>query len=111
MERILTVEMQGLFVVRMHTEGLSEGTVEKYVRDVRVFAAWLGGREVTKERAAAWRDALVHQGYAPVTVNSMLAALNAFFRFMNWHDCRVRFLKIQRQVFRDRIGTDRVRCQ
>ena len=102
MERILTVEMQGLFVVQMHTEGLSEGTVEKYVRDVRVFAAWLGGREVTKERAAAWRDALVHQGYAPVTVNSMLAALNAFFRFMNWHDCRVRFLKIQRQVFRDR---------
>lgn len=102
MERILTVEMQGLFVVQMHTEGLSEGTVEKYARDVRVFAAWLGGREVTKERAAAWRDALVHQGYAPVTVNSMLAALNAFFRFMNWHDCRVRFLKIQRQVFRDR---------
>lgn len=31
----------------------------------------------------------------------MLAALNGLFRFMGWEDCRVKFLKIQRRLFRD----------
>ena len=90
------------FAAELRAESLTAGTVEKYLRDVRVFAAWLGGRTVTKERALEWRDILVDQGYAPVTVNSMLAALNAFFRFAGWNNCRVCFLKIQRRVFRDK---------
>lgn len=31
----------------------------------------------------------------------MLAALNGFFRFLGWEECRVKFLKIQRKPFRD----------
>lgn len=101
-ERFFTTDMKKLFAAQLRADGLSAGTIEKYLRDVRAFAVWLDGRAVTKECAAAWRDALVEQGYAPVTINSMLAALNAFFRIMNWNGFRVRFLKIQRQVFRDR---------
>ena len=102
MERLITKGALAEFAEQLHAEGLAVGTIEKYSRDLRVFADWLDGRTVTHERAAAWRDALTEQGYAPVTINSMLAALNAFFRFAGWHDCRVRFLKIQRRVFRDR---------
>ena len=102
MKQVVISELCQSFAARLRADGLAAGTVEKYVRDVRAFAAWLGGREVTKERAAAWRDVLIGQGYAPVTVNSMLATLNAFFRFAGPEDCRVRFLKIQRRVFRDR---------
>ena len=40
-------------------------------------------------------------GYDAGTVNSMLAAVNAFFRFAGWEDCRVKFLKVQRRLFRD----------
>lgn len=32
----------------LHGEERSDGTVEKYLRDMRQFAVWLAGREVTK---------------------------------------------------------------
>lgn len=84
-------------------EERSLGTIEKYMRDVRRFAEWNGAEgaaEVTKEQAAAWKQSLVEQGYRPVTINSMLAALNGFFRFQGWEECRVRFLRVQKQNFR-----------
>lgn len=55
-------------------EERSPGTVEKYLRDVRAFAAWLEGRAVP---TAGWKEHLSKTGRAPVTVNSMLAAVNA----------------------------------
>ena len=82
-------------------EERSAGTIEKYVRDVRKFAAWLDGEEVSRERTAAWRDGLLERGYAPVTVNSMVAAVNRFFIALGWEDCRVKALRIQRRLFRD----------
>ncbi len=39
------------------------------------------------------------QGYAPATINSMLAALNNLFRFLGWNECHMKFLKIQRKLF------------
>ena len=77
-------------------------TIVKYQRDVGAFAGWLDRREVDKETVRAWKTHLVAQGYAPVTVNAMLAALNSFLRFAGWEECRVKFLRIQRRVFRDR---------
>ncbi len=47
-----------------------------------------------------WKNYLLASGHAPVTVNSMLAALNGLFRFWGW-DCRAKLLKIQRRIFRD----------
>lgn len=78
----------------------STGTIEKYRRDVQSFAAWLNGREVTREDAAGWKHYLQEQGYNPATINSMLVALNRFFDFMGWHICRVNTLKLQRRLFR-----------
>ena len=85
----------------LRTEERSSGTIEKYLRDVRAFAVWLNGRIVTKETAAGWKEHLLDRHYAPVAINSMLAAINAFFRFVGWEDCRVKFLKIQRRMFRE----------
>ena len=85
----------------LRTEERSSGTIEKYLRDVRAFAVWLNGRIVTKETAAGWKEHLLDRHYAPVTINSMLAAINAFFRLVGWEDCRVKFLKIQRRMFRE----------
>lgn len=85
----------------LRTEERSSGTIEKYLRDVRAFAVWLNGRIVTKETAAGWKEHLLDRHYAPVIINSMLAAINAFFRFVGWEDCRVKFLKIQRRMFRE----------
>lgn len=77
------------------------GTIEKYLRDVSAFRIWLGNRSVTKELTAEWKERLLENNHAPVTVNSMLAAVNSFFRFAGWEDCQVKFLKLQRRLFRD----------
>lgn len=83
-------------------EERASATVEKYQHDVNTFAVWLQGRPVSKELTAAWKASLIEQGLSPSTINSKLAALHSFFSFMGWPECRVRFLRIQRQVFRSR---------
>ena len=98
--QIATEQIQN-FRAHLHREECSAGTIDKYLRDIHAFAAWLNGRELTRETAAAWKEHLLAQGYAPVTVNSMLAAVNGFCRFIGREDCRVKFLKIQRRLFRE----------
>lgn len=41
-------------------------------------------------------------GMPPSTVNSMIAALNGFFAFQGWHGCRVKALRQQREIFREK---------
>ena len=82
-------------------EEKSAATLAKYLHDVQAFAAWLGSRPVTKETAAAWKTALAAEHYAPTTINAKLSALNGLFRFLGWNDCRVKFLKVQRRLFRE----------
>ena len=79
----------------------SRATVEKYLRDLRAFFLWLDGREPSRTAAAEWKEFLLEKGYKPVTINSMLSALNGFFRFLGREDCRVSFLRVQRRLFRD----------
>ncbi len=80
----------------------SSGTIEKYLRDIRAFAMWLGERPLDKEAAIAWKEHLRTKHYAPATVNSMLIAVNQLFRFLRWDDLRVKTVRIQRQIFRRR---------
>ena len=87
------------FTALLEKEDRSEGTVEKYRRDVRAFAAWLGDRAL--EESPAWREHLLERGYAPVTVNSMLSAVNRFLKFLGREDCKIRFLRVQRKAFRE----------
>lgn len=100
MRKITEKEIKG-YETHLEREEKSRGTVEKYIRDIRAFAAWLEGRELCKELAAEWKSILQQKGLAPATVNSMLSALNGFFIFYGREDCRVKFLRIQRTLFRD----------
>ena len=100
-EHILTEERIAAYGRNLATEERSHGTIENYLRHVRIFSAWLNGVPVTKEQTAGWKEYLLSQGYAPTTINSMLAALNGLFRFLGWDECRVKFLKVQRRLFRD----------
>ena len=100
MTRRITAEQILSFAADLRQCERSRGTIEKYTRDIRAFAAWLGRQEVTRECAAAWKQALQERDYAPATVNAMLIAHNRFFAFLGWQDCRVKLLKVQRQLFR-----------
>ncbi len=98
--RIKSADLQR-FAAYLRREEKSAGTVEKYLRDAASFAAHMDGVPVTKDAVASWRDGLVARGRAPATVNSMVASVNAFLRFLGREDCRVRALRLQRRVFRD----------
>lgn len=77
-----------------------ESTIEAYLRSLTRFAEWADGRAVTKELAMEWKSALSESGYRPISVNAMLAAVNKFFTCMGREDCKVKYLKLQRQMFR-----------
>ena len=97
----LTPQQIQAYTRHLQLEERSPATVEKYLRDVRAFALWLNGRTISKELTSEWKTHLVAQNYAPTTINAMLSALNGLFAFLNWGECRVKFLKIQRRLFRD----------
>ena len=97
----ITSQQIEAFSQNLYEEERSPGTIENYLRHVRTFAAWLGRGEVTKEVAAGWKAYLVTAGYAPATINAMLGSLNRFFAFMDWQDCQVKTLRLQRRLFRD----------
>ena len=101
MERCITEGLVDAFTSCLRAEERSMGTIEKYRRDVKEFAVWLGGRPVDRFLTAEWRDTLLEEGRRPGTVNGKLTALCAFFRFAGWEECRVHFLKLQRQLFRE----------
>ena len=99
--RIITTEQLASFRTYLRDEERSEATVEKYLCEVRQFFSWLNGAEVTKAVVAEWKEQLLHDGYEPSTVNGKLTALDRFFDFMGWPDCKVKHLKLQRRLFRD----------
>lgn len=80
-------------------EEKSEHTVEKYLRDVRAFASFAGQAEINKETAIGYKQHLLENAYAVRSINSMLASLNSLFAWLGWHDCRVKALKTQKQIF------------
>ena len=88
------------FAVRLAEEEKSASTIEKYLRDVTAFFLWLGKKPLAKETVLLWKAELLRRGYAAVTVNAKLAALNRYLLFAGRTDCRVRPLRIQRRVFR-----------
>ena len=101
---ILTMNQLVLFQQHLEGEERERSTIEKYMREVRLFQTWLTERPVTTKIVASWKNHLRTEGYKPETINSKLSALNKFFSFMGWSECRMKYLKIQRKLFR---GTER----
>ena len=99
MERIIIEKTINDFLEHLKSEEKSKNTVEKYLRDVRAFATVQNGEPVTKEAMIGYKQRLIESGYAVRSINSVLASLNSLFSFLGWHDCRVKALKVQRQVF------------
>lgn len=97
--RILTSEAIQNFKKYLKEEEKSKNTIEKYMRDVWEFTTYMNGAEITKESVIAYKDKLISESYAVRSINSMLASLNSLFSFLNWIDCRVKSIKLQRQIY------------
>jgi len=82
----------------LKNEERSDATIEKYMRDIRRFFAYVGSQEICKQRVLEYKNK-VGRSYAVTSANSMLAALNSFFRFCGWHDLCVKQFRVQRQAY------------
>ena len=82
-------------------EEKSSATIEKYLRDIMAFAERVGGHDIEKKIVLEYKEHLISE-YSPRSVNSILSSLNSLFDYFGWHDCKVRMLKIQKQIFADK---------
>ena len=97
--RILTEKRIEDFLAYLKSEEKSKNTIAKYLRDVRAFAEYLSGAEITKETVIAYKNKLLSENYAVRSMNSMLASLNSLFLFLGWADLKVKSIKLQRQIY------------
>ncbi|MBQ9685878.1 MAG: tyrosine-type recombinase/integrase [Oscillospiraceae bacterium] len=77
----------------------SEKTREKYLRDVRAFLVFLSDQPLCKELVILYKQQLIDKGYAVRSINSMLASVNRFLCFVGHVECKVKNLKVQREVY------------
>lgn len=87
------------FVNHLKNEEKSIATIEKYLRDVKAFFSFVPGRQIEKKHVLSYKEHL-RDNYAVASANSMLAALNAFFRYANATFLCVKQFKVQRDAFR-----------
>lgn len=87
------------FVNHLKDEEKSKATIEKYQRDVKAFFSFVMEKQVEKSHVLAYKEHL-KGNYAVASANSMLAALNAFFRYVNATFLCVKQFRVQRNAFR-----------
>lgn len=85
----------------LREEEHSELTVRKYSRDIARFRAFSEG-QLDKPALLEWKAQLLQAGYAPQTVNSMLAAVNGLLDYLGRGDQKVKPVKCQRAIFRSK---------
>lgn len=95
----LSVEHIQEFWNYLKQEEKSEATIQKYLRDVRLFRAYAQDQPITKVLVIGWKKSLEDSGYAVRSINSMLASLNSLLHFLGRSDCRVKAIKQQKQVY------------
>lgn len=98
-ERILTQNVVDAFATYLKNEEKSENTIQKYIHDIQDFMHFMNCLGITKEMVIAYKNKLISENYAIRSINSMLAALNSLFTFLNWEDFKVKSIKLQQQVY------------
>lgn len=96
--RIITKALIKEYEKYLLEEEKARATIEKYIRDVVAFKNWLGARSVEKTAVMEYKQSLI-ENYSPASVNSKISSLNNFFVFNEWFKCRIKAIKIQKQIF------------
>lgn len=87
------------FGIYLYEQERSQATIDKYLRDLKKFFLFLGkDRNVNKEKMILYKKYL-SENYKPSSANSMLVAVNAFLEFCGLNECKVKQLKVQRNLF------------
>ena len=97
-KRIITNQTTNSFKNHLIENEKATATIEKYIRDIGKFTEYVADKPIDKTRILEYKIYL-EQTYAIRSANSMLAALNAFFRFLGWYDLCVKQFKIQKDAY------------
>jgi site-specific recombinase XerD len=73
-------------------------TVQKYIRDVRMFAVWLNDMPLTKSNVLEYKEYL-KKNYVIASANAAISSLNAFFDFLQMKSLCIKTVKVQKQLF------------
>lgn len=98
MQPVITLELIKGYALHLEEQERAPDTIKKYTRDLTALLAFLPGGKITKTAMINWKECLTRQ-YAAASVNVILAAANGFLKFCGWHGCRVKPLRIQRELF------------
>ena len=97
-KRTITNSAIKAFEKHLMDDEKSENTVAKYLHDLYYFLNFTQDKPIDKSMMLDYKVLLGEQ-YAPASANSMIAAVNAFLRFMGWMDCCIKQFKVQKKVF------------
>lgn len=95
----LTDEIIQRYHEHLIQEEKSPVTIQKYLRDVRVFQTYASDAPLTKGLIMEYKKQLVEKGYAVRSVNSVLSSLNSLLEFMELPNCRVKCIRQQREIY------------
>ena len=96
--RTITNQIINSFEKHLLENEKAGATIQKYMRDIRCFMDYAKDQALDKTLLLNYK-AMLEQNYAVRSANSMLAALNAFFRFQGWHDLCVKQFKVQKEAY------------
>ena len=97
-KRIITNQTIKSFEKYLLENEKAPATIDKYMRDIRCFAEYAAEHALDKTLVLDYKG-MLEQNYAIRSANSMLAALNSFFRFLGWHDLCVKQFKVQKETY------------
>ena len=97
MTMTITYEQISAFEAGLVREEAAISTVKRYTGIIHEFALYLGERILTKEILLEWRASL---GVCPATANVAAAAMNRFLAFLGLQGMSLKYLKVQRSIFR-----------
>ncbi len=96
--RIITSKLLSNFEASLYSDEKSKNTIQKYLRDVDSFTVFADGRAIDKALVLEYKSSLEKE-YALTSANSMIAAINTFFKYNGWLDLCVKQFKVQSKVF------------
>ena len=97
--KVLTQNAIDDFAAYLKNEEKGENTIQKYIHDIQDFMRFANYLEITKGMVIEYKNKLISENYAIRSINSMLAALNSLFTFLEWVDFKVKSIKLQQQVY------------
>lgn len=98
MELILNEETIRAFRAELCRRECAAGTISQYVRTLRRLAGKLANEKITFESLQRWKETIAKQLSAS-TVNTMIAAINAWANFSGAPELKLKTLRVQRSTF------------